>query len=122
MVALGFQVEERQMRHHVDQVATALQGAADTSSYAVTAIDCYQAEWEIAQVQGKGQAKQVHCFCVNLATELHEVYGSSHTRQVLAVLTALSMLYKVTDNLSGPTEAAKWPKQLAVNYVQLSEI
>ena len=53
------------MRYNVDHVASALQGAEDTSSDTVTAIDCYQAEWEITQVQGKGQAKQVHCaFCV----------------------------------------------------------
>ena len=61
MVGLGFQVEECQTRYNVDQAAAALQGAADTYSDTVTAIDCYQAEWEITQVQGKGQAKQVHC-------------------------------------------------------------
>ena len=52
MVGLGFQVEECQMRYNVDKAATALQGAAYTSSDTVTAIDCYQAEWEITRVQG----------------------------------------------------------------------
>ena len=111
------------MRYNVDKAATALQGAADTSSDTVTATDCYQAEWEITQVQGKGQAKQVHgsfFLCVALATELHEVYGSPYTRQVLAIFTALSILYKVMDHMWDPTESAKWSMQLAVNYVQLS--
>ena len=40
-------------------------GAEDASSDTVTAIDCYQAERENAQVQCKtGQAKQAHCSCV----------------------------------------------------------
>ena len=62
MVGLGLQLEECQMRYNVDKGATALQGAEHTSSDTVTAIECFQAEWEITQVQGKGQAKQVHCF------------------------------------------------------------
>ena len=56
-----------------------------------------------------------------LATELQGVYGFPHMRQVLAVITALSMLYKVMDHIWGPTEAAKWSMQLVVNYVQLSQ-
>ena len=33
----------------------------------------------------------------------------------------LYMLYKVMDQLWDPPEAAKWPKQLAANYAQLSQ-
>ena len=43
MVGLGLQVEECQMRYNVDKVAASRQGAEDTSSDTVTAIDCYQA-------------------------------------------------------------------------------
>ena len=64
LVGLGFQVQKCQMRYNVDKVATALQGAEDTSSDSVIAIDCYQVELAITQVQGKGQAKQVHVCCV----------------------------------------------------------
>ena len=53
IAGLGLQVEGCQMRDNVDKVATALQGAEYTSSDTVTAIDCYEAEWEITQVQGK---------------------------------------------------------------------
>ena len=56
-----------------------------------------------------------------LATELHGFLGSPRARQVLAVVTALSMLYHVMDHISDPIEAAKWSNQMAVNYVQLSE-
>ena len=59
---------------------------------------------------------------MTLATELHEVYGSPHTRQVLAVVTDLSMLYKVMDHMWDPTEAAKWSMQLDVNYVQFPKL
>ena len=123
MVGLGFQVEECQMRYNADQAATALQGAEDTSSDTVAAIDCYQAEWETTQVQGKKgkQSKYIVFVCVALAIELHEVHVRPCTIQALAVVIALSMLYKVMDHMWGPTEAAKWSMQLAVNYVQLSQ-
>ena len=45
---------------------------------------------------------------MTLANELHEVYGSPHIRQVLAV-----------EHMWDPIEAAKWSRQLAVNYVKL---
>ena len=64
MVGLGFQVEECQVRYNVDKVAAAPQGAEYTSSDTATAADCYQAEREISQLQGKGQSKQVHCLFV----------------------------------------------------------
>ena len=68
----------------------------------------------------------VHCDGVPYAKGTHkqmstEVYGSSHTRRALVVVTALPMLCKVMDHLWDPTKAAKWSKQLAANYVQLSE-
>ena len=56
MAGLRFQVEECQMRYNVDQVATSLQGAEDTSSVRVTAFDCYQADCKMTQVQGKVQS------------------------------------------------------------------
>ena len=49
-----------------------------------------KAEWEITQVQGRIASKASTLFlfvCVALAIELHAVYGSPHTRQVLAVVT-----------------------------------
>ena len=79
----------------------------------------------ITQVQGTGQPNQAHgsflFLRVALATELHEVFGSSHIRQVLAVVTALSMFSKVVDHMYDPIEAAKWPMQLVVNYVHLAQ-
>ena len=42
-------------------------------------------------------------------------YGSPHTCQVLAVVTALSMLCKVVDHMWDPIEAAKWSMQVVAN-------
>ena len=56
-----------------------------------------------------------------MATELHEVYGSPHARQVLAIGTALSMLYKVMGRVWGQTEAAKLSRHWDVIYDQLSQ-
>ena len=47
------------------------------------------------------QIKYTVHFCVYLASELHVVYGSPHTCQVLAIVAALSMLYKVMDHMWG---------------------
>ena len=55
-----------------------------------------------------------------LVAELHEVYVSPHICQVLAVVTALSMLYKVMDHMWDPVEVAKWSLLLVVKYVPLS--
>ena len=59
------------MRYNVDQVATALQGAEDTSLDTVTAIGCYQSEWEITQVQGKKgqQSKYILAFVCDLGVD-----------------------------------------------------
>ena len=120
-MGLGFQDEECQMRYNVDKVATALQGAEDTSLQSLP-LTVIKQNGKITQVQGKGQAKQVHgSCCVYLALELHDVFRYPHILQVLAVVFALSMWYKVMDHMWDPIEAAKWPRQLVVNYARFSQ-
>ena len=122
MAGLGFQIEECQMRYNVDKATTTRQGAEDACSDTVTATDLSRRMGN-RQVQGKtcNQSKYIVPCCVAVDTELHEAYESPRTRQVLAVVTAVSMLYKVMHHMWGPTEVAKWSVQLAVNYVQLAQ-
>ena len=65
MVGLGFQVEECQMRYNVDKVATALQGAEDTSSYTVVAIDCFSSRIRKSfEFRAKGKQSKYIVFIV----------------------------------------------------------
>ena len=113
---VSIQVEKGQVLYNVDKAATTLQGAEDTNSDTVTSIDYQQAKkgYQPSGWQRATKASTVFLLCVALATELHEAYGSPDTLQLLAVVTALSMLYKVMDHMWDPIEAAKWSMQLSV--------
>jgi len=115
----GSRLRSARCANNVYRAAAALQGAEYTSSETVTVIDCYQSEWEHTQAQGNNDKQSkyiVSFFSATLATGLHAVHGSPHTRHARAVVT----LFVNVIQRNVPHVGPKWSRQLAAKCVQLS--